>query len=355
MKFLLHIGSPKAGSSFLQTLCARSRAQLVAGGIHFPVGTPHDEESMLGGRISAGNALHLARFVREGRWAKAEQWLQRAAEAAQAQDCDRILLSSEWLLGALAHDERLVELTRRLGAMGNHTVELLLVLRDPVGQFISLYKHRAKSGTVGSIDAWAQTGYDLPKRLSGIRGQIDVSGAELVVRAYGKESGALERLFFEDWLGMAVPAGTDNLLVNPSLSLSELVLLRKLRARHPGLVPYLYERLLAVDPAMKLEGQAMQDHARKVATHAVAGYAREWQQWNERLPQPERFAIPESGEKPGSEPEQLELSAAQLGVLMELLADAVRPGFGLQVFWSWRLRPLLGRIKRVVLPWHNRR
>ena len=355
MKFLLHIGSPKAGSSFLQTLCARSRSDLAASGIHFPLGTPYDEQCMQKGRISAGNALHLARYVREGRWSKAEKWLNAAAGSARSNQCDRVLLSSEWLLSGFAQGERLAEFTRHLGHLGDHSLELLLVLRDPVGQLISLYKHRAKSGTSGSIEAWVRDGYDLPERLRNLRNQVAANGTRLLVRAYGKEKGALERLFFQDWLGVAVPDSSAGLRVNPSLSLSELVLLRKLREQHPGLVPYLYERLLAVDPSMKLEGQAMQDHARQVAVHAVSRDVEEWRHWNMLLPEGERFELPEPGPRPGPEPARLELSSTQLAVLMELLADAVRLRLRLELFWSWRLRPLLAQVKHTLLPWYSRR
>ena len=69
---------------------------------------------MLAGRISAGNTLHLAKHIRNENWAAAEKWLRRAGDEAQALDCDRVLLSSEWLLEALALDDRMLELTGRL-------------------------------------------------------------------------------------------------------------------------------------------------------------------------------------------------------------------------------------------------
>lgn len=355
MKFFIHIGSPKAGSSALQTLCARSRPLLAASGIHFPAGTPYDEDCMLAGRISAGNTLHLAKHIRYGRWAAAEKWLRSAGDEARARGCEHVLLSSEWLLEALSPDGRLTELTRRLAELGEHSVEFLLVLRDPVGQFISLYKHRAKRGTTGSIDEWARHGYDLPRRLSGIRRQVEAGGAKLVVRGYRSNNGSLESMFFSDWLGVPVPEGLSSLRVNPSLSLSELVLVNELNAHHPGLVPYLYERLLAIPVDKKLEGRAIAEHARRVATNTVAGDVEEWTKWNELLPVEERFTIPEPGPRAGSEPQTLELSAGQLAAVMHLLGDA--PGFRMrmQVLWSWRLRPLLARIKRVVLPGLSRR
>jgi len=310
---------------------------------------------MLAGRISAGNTLHLAKHIRNENWAAAEKWLGHAADGAKALGCDRVLLSSEWLLEALAPGDRMTDLTRRLTEMDGYSVEFFLVLREPVGQLISLYKHRAKRGTAGSIDEWVEHGYDLPRRLSGIRRQVEAGGAKLIVRGYGKESGSLERLFFSDWLGVPVPEGASNQRVNPSLSLSELVLLRKLNAYHPGLVPYLYDRLLAVPIDKKLEGKEMIEHARQVAINRVARDADEWAHWNEMLPPGERFGIAESGPRPGSEPEALELSAEQLSAVMRLLSDALAFRLRLQVLWTWRMRPFLAQIKRAILPGLSRR
>ncbi|HKL20977.1 MAG TPA: hypothetical protein VJ904_04180, partial [Tichowtungia sp.] len=96
-------------------------------------------------------------------------------------------------------------------------------------------------------------------------------------------------MFFEDWLGVPVPEGASNQRVNPSLSLSELVLLRKLNVYHPGLVPYLYDRLLEIPVDKKLEGTDMRDHAQRAAVQTVARHADEWAHWNKMLPPDERF------------------------------------------------------------------
>ena len=99
----------------------------------------------------------------------------------------------------------------------------------------------------------------------------------------------------------------------------------------------------------------MIEHARQVAINTVARDAGEWAHWNQLLPPGERFAIPESDSRPGSEPEALELSAEQLSAVMRLLSDAFGFRLPVQVLWSWRLRPFLARIKRVLLPGLSRR
>src|SRR6056297_3014889 len=63
MQALLHIGTEKTASSYLQSVAALGRADLAEGGVAFPRGWWHDEESMAAGRISAGNARHLAQAM----------------------------------------------------------------------------------------------------------------------------------------------------------------------------------------------------------------------------------------------------------------------------------------------------
>ena len=99
----------------------------------------------------------------------------------------------------------------------------------------------------------------------------------------------------------------------------------------------------------------MTEHAHQVAVHTVARHAHEWAHWNEMLPLEERFALPEPGPQPGPEPDALELSAEQLSVVMHLLSDALGFRLRMQVLWTWRLRPVLARVKAVLLPGLSRR
>lgn len=303
---------------------------------------------MQAGRISAGNAVMLARAIAAGRWDTVQSLLYRAADQAQAEDCDRVLFSSEWLLGSLAQPGALQNLVKAIRSKAGHDLELFLILREPVAQLISHYQHRAKSGLTGDLQAWAEQDYLLPRRLGALRQQLEVSDIGIVVRGYVKAQGSLEQQFFADWLGLRAPLNQPGRLVNPSLSLSELILLRRLRPKCPSLVPVLYERFLAVDPALKTEAPAMLAYAESVAGHAVARCAEEWQWWNARLPEPERFAITEPTEQPGPEPTDLTLSSAQWLVLVDLLADVIRPRFLLRLFWGSNLRPRLARLKGIV-------
>lgn len=303
---------------------------------------------MLAGRISAGNAEGLATLVAQSDLRGQQQWLERAASEGRAAGCSRVLLSSEWLLGALAGPDRLRELEQSLSAAGAASVRLLLLLRDPVSQLISHYKHRAKGGTAGAIGDWALRDYHLPGRLAAIRRQIPESAVDLTVRGYRKEPGWLEQVFFRDWLDVELEPSSRADPVNPSLTLSELRLLRALRAERPGLVPDLYQRLIAVPIENKRESSEYETYACGVAASVVADYAEEWTFWNERLSGDERLAIPQSGPLPEAEPDTVELSNAQSQAIVELMADAAGLGFITRLFWRSRLRPLLSRVRRAV-------
>lgn len=351
LDMFLHIGCAKAGSSYLQVAAACSRNGLADNGVWFPFGSWHDERRMRAGQISAGNARLLAEAISRDDRRGVVRLVTEALDRAKSRDCSRILMSSEWLLGALSRPDRLGMLDEVLAESGIDESNLLLILRDPVSQLISHYKHRAKRGTVGSIRDWSRNDYALPDRLAGIRRALPNTRLQMTVRGYSKRPGAIAKGLFEDWLGVPIRSRPDDTQVNPSLTLSELALIRHVAALRPGLVADLYERLLAIDPSAKTESPEILAHAQSVAAQAVAASAAEWRHWNEWLPEDERLDIPLDAPESGPEPDTAVFSTAQSGALMELLADLSRPRFLLSLTWCQRLRPALARIRHGHLPW----
>lgn len=299
---------------------------------------------MRSGRISAGNARQLAEAVLANRTGEQDRLIKAGLAAAASAGCSSLLFSSEWLLAALAAGQNLADFSQRVRRLGAERIELLLILRHPVEQFISMYRHRAKRGTAGTISEWASQGYPLPDRLAGLRRQLDAAGVRLTVREYRKQPGWLAHVFFADWLGVEAPppaAGT----VNPSLTLSELALIRHVAALRPDLVTDLYERLLAVDPGAKHDSDEMLSHARAVATRAVVDSAEEWRRWNEWLPESERLDIPAEASAAAPEPGAAVFSNRQSEAVVNLLADLARPRFLLGLAWRQGLRPALSRLR----------
>ncbi|MGY6555176.1 MAG: hypothetical protein ACXIUM_11725 [Wenzhouxiangella sp.] len=259
-----------------------------------------------------------------------------------------MLVSSEQLLAPLSKPGVLERFLTCARSSGIADVSLLLVLRDPVSQLLSLYKHRAKGGNAGRIGDWVEDGYQLPKHLGGLREQVDASSVELCVRTYSREPGGLERLFFQDWLGLEDKIDGQAAEVNPSLSLSELELVRLLHARRPELVPFLHERLSALPRGDKVQGQALEDHALAVAESAVWRHREEWQRWNALLPAGERLAIPAAASEIPEYPQELGFSPRQLDAIAAFNAEAATFRFWLRLIWRSRIRPRLGRIARGV-------
>ncbi len=345
MRCFLHIGTEKTGTSALQTRLSRSRDALTRKGIRFVSGAPFDERCMHAGRISGGNALKMADDIHRADWDRVTQRLARMVSEATAHSCQAVLISSELLLNPLASNGQLEQFIKCANVVNLQTTEFLLILRDPAAQCLSLYKHRAKRGTAGNIAEWAENGYRLPQELQGFRLQAERLGITPTVRGYTQAPGGLDQRFFEDWLGVPTPDVEMPQRVNPSLTLSELVLIHQMAGRRPALVTPLYEALLAIDPSEKVQGEAMAAHARAVATAAVAAHAEEWAAWNRYLPPDEALTIPEAPAEIPPRPRELGLTDQQMAALAAVIDEAATSRFLARMVWQSRIRPVLSRLK----------
>lgn len=349
MRLRVHIGTEKTGSSHLQTLAACGRDSLSAAGLHFPYGWRHDEHSMLSGRISAGNARLLAQAVDRESWGDVGSSLVKVHHQASGARSGQVLLSSEWLLSALSVEGRLGRFRRAAKDAGFTEVDFALVLRDPLDQCLSLYKHRAKRGTAGTILKWCSKGYTLPRELSGFREQIERDGIDLSVWKYKREPGRLEWDFFAKWLGVRVPEMSLPSTVNASPTLSELALIRHVAAQRPALVQPLYTALMKVPTGKKLQGKELAAHASTVAAEAVAHFEEEWRAWNQRLPEDEELTIPAVPSEVSVSPDEVAFSEKQLQAIGHLMGSLVAPGTLVRLVWWSRLRPILSRVKRATV------
>lgn len=305
---------------------------------------------MATGQISAGNGRDLAQRIRLQRWDLVKGQLNTAVDDAQHRGCETVLFSSEWLLSVFAERALLESFIALVQELSAERIRFLLVLRDPVDQFLSLYKHRAKRGTAGNVAAWAQDGYRLPHELAGFRAALQGFDAGLAVGKYGRESGALDELFFRQWLNIETPDAAVPAAVNPSLTLSELELLRLLAERRSSLVMPLYDRLLAMDTNLKVQGRELEAYARAIAERAVAAHLDEWAEWNALLPESEQLVIPQTGRDSPPEPQEIGFSKTQMEALMRFVGDTVSLRFLLKLLWASQMRPLLSRLRRFVWP-----
>jgi hypothetical protein len=348
MRCLLHIGTEKTGSSYLQCVLALARDRLLQRGLWFAEGAPFDEKCMKSGRISGGNALRMAEEIGRDEWDSVRVRLNAARDRASDFDASGVVISSELLLRPLSTDGRLSTYVDVLHASGFSEVKFLLVLRHPADQLLSLYKHRAKVGTAGDLSQWCECGYQVPEELAGFRCQVDSSDVNLTVRRYERSPGKLDRILFEDWLGIPTPQVELPATVNPSLTLSELLLIRQMAKRKTEMVEPLYAALAEIPQDEKARGRAQETYARAIASQTVAAHAEEWAAWNERLPESEKLTVPDAPDAIPACPHELALSERQMLAISELLGKAATPEFIAKLFWRSQLRPALGRIKRTI-------
>ena len=310
-----------------------------------PEGWPHDERCMAAGRISAGNARLLASAIEHERVHEQQKPVRQYVQAAKAAGCSTVLLTSEHLFLSFAMLGRLETFEAVAAHSGFTDTHYFAILREPIAQCLSLYKHRAKRGTAGEIADWVENGYRLPEKLRGFREQAERLGITPTVRGYTREPGGLEKRFFEDWLGVPTPAVDMPASVNPSLTLSELILIKQMAERRPSLVEPLYEALLAIDTADKVQGTALETHVKAVATAAVAKHAEEWQAWNRLLPPDEVLPIPDPPADIPPRPRELGLTDRQMAALAAVIDEAASSRFVARLIWRSRIRPVLSRVK----------
>ena len=226
MKLLLHIGTEKTGSSFLQSLLAQNRDKLANANIFFPKAGRWEKE-MLAGRISPGNgeALHRALIQRD--YTKVRKLLNGYIRDLKNNNCFNLLISNELLITAFSEADIVEKFQSICKENDLELTQMLLVIRDPVEHALSLYKHRAKSGTVGYLDEWLEKGYQLPFYLNRFLENVEKYRLPVTFRKYKKDPQYMVNLFFTDWLEIEKPKFDSKFIVNPSLTLSELLLIKK--------------------------------------------------------------------------------------------------------------------------------
>lgn len=138
VSLVFHGGHYKTGTTSLQHTLRHSEAALAAAGILYPRG-PAD------GQFSDVQHADLVTDCFAGRHERVERYLQQVVEAAAAQGCKTVLLSSE--LATSFHEfpeafARWSEATQRLF----DDVRYVFVVRDAIGYASSMYRELVKSG-----------------------------------------------------------------------------------------------------------------------------------------------------------------------------------------------------------------
>jgi hypothetical protein len=351
MKLYLHIGTEKTGSSYIQTLLANNRSLLSDHHIFFPK-AGRRESDMAEGRISPGNAQLLFEYLRDGLGDEALRFLKEKRAEAEKQSCKSVLLSNELLVSSFAIPNTLATFMELAQRAGFDLVTFLLVLRDPVEQALSLYRHRAKSGTAPEIEEWIKHGYTLPETLQSFFEHADEVGVELSVQKYDSGEGYLRNLV-QQWIGVQTGFSDPKKRVNPSLSISELLLLKKVQETDTLGVRALYDRFLQMSREQKADEGRLRCYYESVVASHIVKYRKVWQMCNERLEMVKNLEIP------GADIEMAKVNLSDKVLIfsesqVEVITRFIKENRGLRYkFWHFkeRMRPWLSPVKQSLLKW----
>ncbi|MCW4469565.1 hypothetical protein OGH69_11355 [Flavobacterium sp. MFBS3-15] len=348
IKLYLHVGTEKTGSSFLQALLSQNRDKLWAKGIHYPSGGKY-ERGMKAGRISPGNGKYLWEILMKKDWNRLKHLLQGYKAEAEKRNSSKILISNENIVEAFSQEATLYEFTECCKNLSIDISGMLLVLRDPVDQALSLYKHRAKSGNIASIDKWLEEGYFLPRFLFGFFQNVEESKTHLLVQKYHKNSAILSEYFFKDWLGIEVPPHSDDTSVNPSLTLSELQVIKQVKTISPNLVPFYYKRMLTIPVKQKAEDKFLKKKYLSVISSYLVKYNSLWNHCNDMIFNSDKLQLPVGEDIIQDSGSILCFSEIQTEAFVLLMKESNTLPYKIDVAFNQRIRPKLAKIKWAVI------
>ena len=282
MNLYLHIGTEKTGSSFLQTYLAKNRKTLEKHKICFPHGGVQ-ENNMQKGIITPGNATDLEKNMKAERWDTIKYWLLEKIEEAQKKHCDTILLSNEILMLQLAEEGRLSKLMQILEDLCISLKGILLIVREPVSQAMSLYKHRTKNGKFIPIEKWLDTNYFIADALSGFYKVLSKTDISLSQYEYKKDSEYLVDVCINQWLELNHKIRLKPQNINPSLTLSELVLLSEISKIDKILAKQYYQFMLGIDNKYKSDDIYYKSYVIAHINNYMVGYNDVWKLVNSKM------------------------------------------------------------------------
>lgn len=204
MKLYIHFGIYKAGSSYIQYICANQRDYLNSNSIYFPRST--QDEKMKKGSISAGNADGLEMAIKSEDHTNIIAILKEWYEEAKKMNCKAVLISAESLVHQLAIQNRLNQIIVCAESIGFTKIMAMGFFRDLADHALSTYKHRGKSGNIPDYVHWVSEVYETPKLFKNLS-QVMASdhSIEWTLRKFQKDSDFLKAAFFKDWLRIEVP------------------------------------------------------------------------------------------------------------------------------------------------------
>lgn len=210
----LHVGQPKTGTSYVQSVFANNADALRDKGILYPL--PKDPSHAMDYGVNSGN-MRTHDIIRG---------FDRLISRHPNED---FLFSSEFLFREEFYDRKLFPFLKERGM----NIKVVMFIRNPMSQFISVYKQAIKrSAYTGTIDEFVHaTNFDWRDfaRTEEYVENCEEQGVNLTVVNFTDRRNYLISDIL-DWLGL--PDGTLDsppIVVNRGLSFSEIEVMRVLR------------------------------------------------------------------------------------------------------------------------------
>lgn len=271
MKLLIHFGIYKAGSSYLQYICANQKDYLIANNIYFP--ESKEDEKMKKGLISKGNSDGFEIALKKEDTSKINTLLKKWHRIAKQKKCNAVLISAEALVHQLGQQRKLNFIVNSANSVGYTNIKAMGFFRDLSDHALSTYKHRAKSGKIPDYEHWVKNVYETPTLLENLTSVIaDNQGIKWTLRKFQKDSEFLNQAFFKDWLGIEIPDFQTRPNVNESISLSEVKVMNHIRKTYPNVTDYFYEDFKKLQKKDKaddkyLDAYVLSSFAKNLAQH----------------------------------------------------------------------------------------
>lgn len=224
MKIYLHIGYHKTGSSFLQMMFSTNRTLLKELGIYYP--SEDRDNDAKEGRISPGNGLRLSQAITTQNKNEFMDLMSSWIKEAITNECKTLLISNEGLFHSMSSNDYSNFFKELRSKTQISEVQGLLFLRDPLDHIFSLYKHRGKRGTIPDFKTWVNEDYETLQLTEQFINKLDEgTQVNFTLRRYKNDSKYLADAVFKDWLNISTPSIPEGDRVNPSLTLSEIMVL----------------------------------------------------------------------------------------------------------------------------------
>ena len=315
MKLLIHFGIYKAGSSYLQHICASKRDYLIANNIYFP--ESKEDQKMKKGLISKGNADGLDSAFKKEDPSKISKILQQWYNIAESKNCNIVLISAEALVHQLAEQRKLNLIVNSANTIGYTEIRAMGFFRDLADHALSTYKHRAKSGAIPDYKHWVNNVYETPKLLENLASVIiNNQDIKWTLRKFKKDSNFLKQAFFKDWLEIEVPGFQTRPNVNESISLSEVKVMNHIRKIYPNVTDYFYEGFKNLPKKDKADDEDLDAYVLSSFAKNLAQHDKNIQNINTYFAKNEQLVVGEFKNTDINEP-TMKLSDSQISYLFK--------------------------------------